>query len=377
MTNPTLNDTAHKTAPETGIASLGVALPSLFLELDDLAELRGADPAKFRFGLGCHQMALCDAEEGVVDLAQRAAQRALDRWSGSVEDIGLIAVGTESAVDMSRPLSAWVAEAIGVRGAVRSYEVKHACYGGTLALRQAIEWRRSGAARGKAALVIAADVALYAPEDPGEPTQGAGAVAFIVAEPEVARVDLETAVFSEPAFDFWRPVGEDFPRVDGKFSLDCYKRATLECLGQWAGDGAAVDALEALDAACFHVPFPKMVQKAVRHVGEELGAEADWADDYFKRRIAPSMGWNQKVGNAYTASLWISVAQALGGRADGERLIAFSYGSGYGSELLGLEAGPRAADAAWFTDVEQDLESRRRLDIAAYRQLRGQAKKAA
>ena len=65
-----------------------------------------------------------------------AARRALGRWQGNLDDIGLIAVGTESALDMSRPLSAWVAEELGLRGAVRSYEVKHACYGGTLALKQ-------------------------------------------------------------------------------------------------------------------------------------------------------------------------------------------------------------------------------------------------
>ena len=59
----------------------------------------------------------------------------------------MLAVGTETAVDMSRPLSAWVADRLGLKGAVRSYEVKHACYGGTLALRQAAEWRLSGAAR--------------------------------------------------------------------------------------------------------------------------------------------------------------------------------------------------------------------------------------
>ena len=364
------------TESNTGIASIGLALPSLYLELEDLAALRGEDPAKYRFGLGCHQMALCDVEEGVVDLAVRAARRALDRWQGDISDIGLIAVGTESAVDMSRPLSAWVADALDLRGAVRSYEVKHACYGGTLALRQAIEWRRSGAARGRAALVIAADVALYALQDPGEPTQGAGAVAFIVADDQVARVELETAAFSEPAFDFWRPVGEDFPRVDGKFSLDCYKKAAFECLQQWAGDGAPREALERLDAACFHVPFPKMVQKSVRHLGETLGEPSEWADDYFARKIAPSMGWNQKTGNAYTASLWISVAEALAGASEGSKMIAFSYGSGFGSELLGLEAGPAAAAAAWRADMEEDLSSRRRLDKNAYESLRGQKKAA-
>jgi len=56
--------------------------------------------------------------------------------------------------------------------AVRSYEVKHACYGGTLAVKQAAEWRLSGAAGDQAALVVAADVALYEQGDPSEPTQG-------------------------------------------------------------------------------------------------------------------------------------------------------------------------------------------------------------
>ena len=73
--------------------------------------------------------------------------------------------------------------------------------------------------------MIATDVALYALGDPGEPTQGAGAVALVIETPEIASVGAVSHPWSEPAFDFWRPVGESFPRVDGAFSLDCYKRA--------------------------------------------------------------------------------------------------------------------------------------------------------
>ncbi len=364
-----MNPVSPQTSP-TGIAAIGLALPPLAMPVEELATLRGEDPQKYILGLGCQEMALCPPGYGVVELAVEAARRALSRWPGALGDIGSIAVGTETAVDMSRPLSAWVAERLGLAGAVRSYEVKHACYGGTLALRQATEWRLSGAARGRAALVIAADVALYAPGDPGEPTQGAGAVAMVVGAPEVAAIEPVSHPYSEPAFDFWRPVGEAFPRVDGKFSLECYMRAAENCFEALA-DGAGLDpVLDSYQALCFHVPFPKMVKKAVRRIAARFGWDEAKADALFAAKVDPFLGWNRRCGNAYTASLWISVAEALAGRAEGERVAAFSYGSGFGAELLTLVAGPAAAAGAWAEDVAQDLAGRQRVDADRYRELR-------
>lgn len=356
--------------PTTGIASLGLALPPLAMAVEELAALRGVDPAKYVHGLGCRAMALCPEGYGVVDLAAEAARRALARWGGDPASIGLLAVGSESALDMSRPLSAWVADRLSLAGRVRSYEVKHACYGGTLALRQALEWQLAGAAAGKAALVIAADVALYAENDPGEPTQGAGAVAMVVDEPRVAAIATETYPYSEPAFDFWRPVGEAFPRVDGPFSLDCYKRAAERCFGALVGDADPASALAGFAALCFHVPFPKMVKKAVAQVGESFGFGTEAIEALFREKVEPTMGWNREIGNAYTASLWISVAEALKGLETGRRVAAFSYGSGFGSELFALTAGPLAAAAAWAEDIERDLASRRLIDAAEYQRLR-------
>ncbi len=354
----------------TGIAAFGLQLPSLALDVKELARLRAQDPAKYTLGLGCREMALCAPGETVVDLAVGAARRALERWDGDPSEIGLLAVGTESAVDMSRPLSAWVAEELGLRGGIRSYEVKHACYGGTLALRQATEWRLGGASQGRSALVIAADVALYKPEDPGEPTQGAGAVAMVVGEGKVARIDPVSYPWSEPAFDFWRPVGEDFPRVDGPLSLDCYNRAAEHCFRAMLGEEDPATALGSLAALCFHVPFPKMVKKAVMHCGAAFGWSEEATAEIFATKVEPVMEWNRRCGNAYTASLWISVAQAMAGLAAGERICAFSYGSGFGAELLGMEAGPEAASGAWMADMEQDFQSRTMIDAESYRELR-------
>jgi len=96
----------------------------------------------------------------------------------------------------------------------------------------------------------------------------------------------------------------------------------------------------------------------------------DAGADLFAAKVDPALEWNRRCGNAYTASLWISVAQALAGLEEGRRLAAFSYGSGFGAELLTLTAGERAADAGWVADVEGDLAARTLIDGAAYEALR-------
>ncbi|STX29722.1 Polyketide biosynthesis 3-hydroxy-3 -methylglutaryl-ACP synthase pksG [Legionella beliardensis] len=355
-----------------GIASIGLHIPSLALNVEELAKLRNVDPDKYTIGLGCQAMALCPEDYGIVELATEAARRALSRWEGDLEKIAIIAVGTESAIDMSRPLSAWVADNLGLKGAVRSYEVKHACYGGTLAIRQALEWKLADILPYKAALVIAADIALYEEGNPGEPTQGAGAVALIIDEPNIAEIDANSYVWSEPAFDFWRPEGEAYPHVQGQYSLECYQRAATECFRAMINstDKNAEETLKEFKALCFHVPFPKMVKKAFSSACHAIGWDDEKIEWFFSNKIAHTMAWNTTSGNAYTASLWISVANALCGLEQGEKITAFSYGSGFGSELLILTAGPLAKACAWQEDFAADLEKREYIDVERYQQLR-------
>jgi hydroxymethylglutaryl-CoA synthase len=354
---------------DAGIASLGVALPGYSLPLAELAKLRGTDPDKYRIGLGCRSMALCGEQDDVVSLGSRAAKGALEAWGGNIDDIGLIAVGTETARDMSRPLSAWIANELNLPEQVRSYEVKHACYGGTLALRQALEWRWAGVAPGKAALVVCSDIALYAAGHPGEPTQGAGAVAMIVDQPNLLRVAKKSYAFSRPAFDFWRPVGEAYPNVDGPLSLKCYRDAVASTFADWAADGDAPFELSESEAFSFHCPFPKMVKKGFMHGAGAIGVEADESSEAFNESVAPSLAWNAEVGNCYTASTWLSVACAL--RTTGaDNLAAFSYGSGCGAELLLMQRADGWERALDTSDVTRYLEEREVLSAAEYQRLR-------
>ncbi len=355
---------------EFGISAIGTSIPKYSLPLGELAVLRNVEPSNYTESLGCQMMSLCAAEENVVTLAVNAAKRALENWSGSVEDLGLIIAATETAPDMSRPLSSWVMSELGIKGAIRSYEVKHACYGATAALRQAHEWLLSGNAKGKSALIVAADVALYAPEHSGEPTQGAGAVAMIIGQPTIASIDTQSFYWSDPQFDFWRPTNENYPHVNGKLSLSCYINATMQCFKQYAPQAELSGALHEMDLLCFHIPFPKMVFKAVKKLGEYCGWDANKTLEFYQHKILPTMEWNQQIGNSYTASLWFAVANALYKLQPKQQFTAFSYGSGSGAELLTLRCMQNQANAAWAQNLQADLSARTIINAAQYQELR-------
>ena len=58
----------------------------------------------------------------------------------------------------------------------------NACYGGTAALFNAVNWVESRSWDGRYAIVVAADVAVYA-SGPARPSGGCGAVAMLIGEP--------------------------------------------------------------------------------------------------------------------------------------------------------------------------------------------------
>ena len=353
-----------------GISALGIAIPQYALPLTELAKMRGTDAEQYTSSLGCQVMAMCTPDENVITLATKASQRAMQNWAGDPEQIGLVIVATETAPDMSRPLSSWVMEALGLKGNIRSYEVKHACYAGTAAIRQALEWHLSGNSKGKAALVVAADVALYAQQHSGEPTQGGGAVAMIVDTPDIAIINPLSYYWSDPQYDFWRPVGQDYPQVNGRLSLTCYINAVLRCFAQLAPKEALGHYLEEFKYICMHVPFPKMVFKAAKRLGEYCGWDQNEIQRQYEKKIYSTMQWNQQVGNAYTASLWLSVANALTHLDANEQFIAFSYGSGCGAELLTLKCTANQADAAWQQQLMTDLATRQFIDAQFYQSIR-------
>jgi hydroxymethylglutaryl-CoA synthase len=58
-------------------------------------------------------------------------------------------------------------------------DVKNACYGGTAALLNSTNWIESSSWDGRLAIVVMADIAIYA-KGPARPTGGAGAIALLI-----------------------------------------------------------------------------------------------------------------------------------------------------------------------------------------------------
>jgi hypothetical protein len=58
-----------------GIEAASYYVPSLYLEIKDLAEKRGIEPAKLEKGLGLHKMGLPDVHEDAATFAAEALLR--------------------------------------------------------------------------------------------------------------------------------------------------------------------------------------------------------------------------------------------------------------------------------------------------------------
>ena len=429
-----------------GIDALGFALPRLVLPMQVFAEGRGMEFEKLRFGLGLEDMAVPDADEDCVTLAAQAAWSVLEQHGLAPHEIGRIYLGTESAVDAAKPSATYVHGLLEARFAAEygpralahcdALDMTFACSGGVDALLNSADWVRAG--RGRKALVIAADVAKYAPHSPGEYTQGAGAVALLVTEdPRILVLDDAVGVSVESAADFFKPrrrfskdelaaaVGGrtesgsehpfwatpeavveqylEFPVFDGPYSNDCYVGRVREALGRYEAE-SGLRAMNDWFGMCFHLPYafqgrrmwPEIAldlyadQGLLAQVEAEAGvteAEAGgrkalakaWSKSaaykaYVAEKIGPGEAASMRVGNMYTASIFMGLVSALLGYADrrdlgGKRLGFLSYGSGSKSKVFSGVLRANFAAQLRGIDLESALDQRRSLTFAEYEAL--------
>jgi len=97
----------------------------------------------------------------------------------------------------------------------------NACYGGTNALFNTLNWIESNAWDGRLGIVVCSDIAVYA-EGNARPTGGAGAIAMLIGPeaPLVFCTELRTSHMTH-AYDFYKPdMNSEYPTVDGKLSIE-------------------------------------------------------------------------------------------------------------------------------------------------------------
>ncbi|MDM8265599.1 hydroxymethylglutaryl-CoA synthase [Limosilactobacillus pontis] len=344
-----------------GIDRMAFATTDQYIELTELAEKRGVDPNKYTIGIGQDRQAVVPPTQDIVTLGARAAKKLLT--PDVTRRLSTIIVATESGIDNSKASAIYIKHLLGLDDYIRAVELKEACYSGTAA----IQFARGLVALNsqETVLVIAADIARYGLNTPGEVTQGAGAVAMLIsADPHVLAIEPTSVSYSRDLMDFWRPLYATEAIVDGKYStgvyVDFFKNTLtryLQRTGRRLDDFAGI---------AFHLPFTKMGKKGLEGV---LQDRDDAVANRLRDQLTASQVYCRQVGNLYTGSLYLGLMSLLqnGQVKPGDRLGLFSYGSGAEGEFYSGIVQPAFAEN--LSDVKEDLADRHRVSIDEYEQL--------
>lgn len=346
---------------DIGIDRVGFYTPKQYIDMNTLGEARDVDPNKYIKGLGQEEMAVTSEVDDAVTMAAQAALSILN--DTDKEAIDMVLVGSESGVDNSKSIAVWVHELIGVNKHARAVELKQACYGTTAALKMAAGHIMMNPE--SKVLIIGSDVAKYGLNTGGEPTQGAGAVAMVVAkDPSIAIINNDSATYTKSIPDFWRPIYYDYALVDGHYSNSAY----LDFLSKVWEQYKEKTGLSTKDfkTILFHTPFTKMGKKALNKLAEvEKNSEIERLMTYYEA----SRYYNKKIGNIYTGSLYLSLISLLEqaeGIEGGDRIGLFSYGSGAVGEFFSIELVSGFKDALLTENHENQLSNRHELNLEEY-----------
>ena len=291
-----------------GIDAISIHIPKIYLDISELAKVKGDNAEKLKRGLGLDKIALCDKHEDVCTMASNALLELIEKNDIDPLDIERIYVGTESGVDSSKPISSYVLEMIETKLSTnqnREIRLEHcdvvdltfACIGGVDALQNSLDWVRSNPE--KIGVIICTDIAKYEENSSGEYTQGAGAIAMLIKKkPRLLEIQNQWGVSTQSVHDFFKPrdrynsedlldqisqivtlntdqkkllqkslpflknktteIFKHTPVVQGNFSHQCYKERTYKALLHFKklkGCGGLEHYIDHWEQIIFHLPY--------------------------------------------------------------------------------------------------------------------------
>lgn len=381
--------------------------------------------AKVRYDWTAQSARLIDRYSlDIYSIALTTVSSLLRKYSIDPKSIGRMEVGTETILDKSKSCKSVLMQLFSPSGntSIEGVDNVNACYGGTNALFNSIDWVESSAWDGRDAIVCAGDIALYRKGN-ARATGGVGCVAMLVGPDAPLVFDPGMrGIHMQHVYDFYKAdLTSEYPIVDGHFSVNCYteavdacykgyhaRKATLEkglTNGQTNGDYASSKSLTPLDRfdyMAFHAPTCKLVSKsyarmlyndyasspshsAFESVPSELrdmSYEKSLGDKTvektfmglskkkFQERVQPSIRVPTMCGNMYCASVYGSLVSLLGNvsnnQLQGKRVGIFSYGSGLASSLFSLQVKGDVTSIVEKINLHQRLEARRTVSPEVY-----------
>ncbi|KAJ5916279.1 hypothetical protein N7504_000294 [Penicillium tannophilum] len=401
-----------------GIKAIEVYFPSQCVDQSELEKYDGVSEGKYTIGLGQKKMSFCDDREDIYSMSLTTLSSLFNKYNIDPKTIGRLEVGTETLLDKSKSVKSVLMQLFGENTNVEGVDNVNACYGGTNAVFNSINWLESSAWDGRDAVVVCGDIALYA-AGAARPTGGAGCVAMVIGPdaPIVFEAGLRASYMTH-AYDFYKPdLTSEYPVVDGHFSLKCYTEAVDACYKAYDvrekalkanqnGTNGATDesqtGLDRFEYLLFHAPTCKLVQKsyarmlyndylanpshpAFAEVAPEL-RDLDYTASLtdkavektfmaltkkrFAERVSPGLQVANLCGNMYTATVWAGIASLLShvtlSPSEPKRIGLFSYGSGLASSLFSAKIVGDVSTIVEKLNLKSRLEARNVLTPAAY-----------
>nr|AGQ04158.1 hydroxymethylglutaryl-CoA synthase [Lavandula angustifolia] len=367
-------------AKNVGILAMEIYFPPTCIQQEVLEAHDGASKGKYTIGLGQDCMAFCSEVEDVISMSMTAVVSLLEKYGVDPKQIGRLEVGSETVLDKSKSIKTFLMPVFEKCGNsdIEGVDSSNACYGGTAALFNCVNWVESSSWDGRYGLVVCTDSAVYA-EGPARPTGGAAAIAMLIGpNAPIAFESKLRASHMAHAYDFYKPdLASEYPVVDGKLSQTCYLMALDACYKGFCQKYEKQErkqfSVSDADYVVFHSPYNKLVQKSfARLIFNDFVRNASYIDEaakeklspfssltndesyqsrdlekasqqvakpFYDAKVQPSTLIPKQVGNMYTASLYAAFASLIhnkGNTLAGQRVILFSYGSGLTSTMFSL-----------------------------------------
>ncbi|MGN7705745.1 hydroxymethylglutaryl-CoA synthase family protein [Chryseobacterium sp. JV274] len=407
-----------------GIEAAGYYVPGLYLEIKDLAEKRGIEPAKLEKGLGLHKMGLSDVHEDAATFAAEALLKLIQDYNINPKEIARVYLGTESAVDAAKPTASYavqmVEQVLEEKFGARCFrncdvlDMTFACVGGVDALHNALDFVRVNP--DKKAVVIASDYAKYELASSGEYTQGGGAVALLISsQPDLLEIENNWGVASESVFDFFKPrrtynkedlngapetypekieIFTDEPVFDGQYSNQCYQDRIKEAYHHYKEITGKEKPYEDWKYIIFHLPYAFHGKRVFTEIyslenglsyetAEEQKAVAK-SEDYLKLindKIEKTQRASSEIGNMYTASVFMAFLSALqtsfneNEDLSGKEIGFIGYGSGSKSKVFAGKVSGNWNKIVEKWNLFENLNQRTAVDFDTYEKLHRKQKK--
>lgn len=119
--------------------------PSQYVDQAELEQFDGVPAGKYTVGLGQARMGFCSDCEDINSLCLTVVQRLMERNGLSYDSVGRLEVGTETVIDKSKSVKTVIMQLFEDSGNtdVEGIDTTNACYGGTAALFNAVNWVES------------------------------------------------------------------------------------------------------------------------------------------------------------------------------------------------------------------------------------------